>query len=102
VRWLGRAVHLRQRGPDEELPLQFDEDGLARIDLPLLPTGDGVVIAAMALPAMAPDLDRRSLTLLWGLGWVPREWSGDPGPLAALVERSRPRPRAPRSHGPLP
>jgi hypothetical protein len=73
VRWLGRAVHLRQRGPDEEVPLRFDDGGLARIGLPLLPTGDAVLIAAMAVPAAAADFDTRSLTLLWGLGWVPRE-----------------------------
>jgi hypothetical protein len=89
VRWLGRAVHLRQRGPDEELPLRFDDSGLARLELPLLPTGDGVIIAAMALPSATADLDRRRLTLLWGLGWVPRAWNGtDTDLLAAFSGRS--------------
>lgn len=89
ARWLGRAVHLRQRGPDEELALEFDASGLARLDLPLLPTGDGVVIAVMPQPAATPDLDRRRFTLLWGLGWVPRTWSEqDLASLAALAERS--------------
>jgi hypothetical protein len=75
VRWVGRAVHLRQRGPDEELPLSFDDSGLARLDPPLLPTGDGVIIALMARPPATPDFDNRRLALLWGLGWVPRAWS---------------------------
>jgi hypothetical protein len=89
VRWLGRAVHLRRRGPDEELPLSFDEHGLARLELPLLPTGDGVVIAAVPLPAASPDLDRRRLTLLWGLGWVPRAWEETPSdPVAELARRT--------------
>ena len=89
VRWLGRAVHLRQRGPDEELALEFDPSGLARLELPLLPTGDGVVIAVMPQPAATPDLDRRRFALLWGLGWVPRSWSEqDATPLAELAERS--------------
>jgi len=98
ARWLGRAVHLRQRGPDEELPLRFDDSGLARLDLPLLPTGDGVVIAATALPAVAPDLDRRRLTLLWGLGWVPRAWTGqEDDPLRALAEKAAPAGVVPRT-----
>ena len=89
VRWLGRAVHLRRRGPDEELPLSFDQHGLARLELPLLPTGDGVVIAALPLPASSPDLDRRRLTLLWGLGWVPRPWEETPpDPVAELARRT--------------
>ena len=89
TRWLGRAVHLRQRGPDVELALEFDHSGLARLELPLLPTGDGVVIAVMPYPAATPDLDRRRFTLLWGLGWVPRTWNEQElTPLAALAERS--------------
>ena len=89
TRWLGRAVHLRQRGPDEELPLSFDDDGLARLDLPLLPSGDGVVIAVMPRPAAGPDFDRRRFALLWGLGWVPRAWGGpEPDPAAAVVASS--------------
>ena len=89
VRWVARAVHLRPRGPDDELPVRFDEAGLARIDLPLLPTGDGVVVAVMALPSATPDLDRRRLTLFWGLGWVPRAWSDqESDPLAELAARA--------------
>jgi hypothetical protein len=88
-RWVGRAVHLRRRGPDEELPVRFDDTGLARIELPLLPTGDGVVIAVMAIPAATADFDPRRLSLLWGLGWVPRAWS-DPvtDVLRPVVERA--------------
>jgi hypothetical protein len=81
-------VHLRQRGPDEVLPLSFDETGLARMELPLLPTGDGVIIALMARPPATPDFDTRRLALSWGLGWVPRAWS-DPraSALAALADK---------------
>ncbi len=79
LRWVGRAVHLKQRGPDEELPLSFDESGLARLEPPLLPTGDGVLIAVMAQPAATADFDDRRVALLWGLGWVPRPWSDPVG-----------------------
>jgi len=73
VRWFGRAVHLRRRGPDEELELRFDEQGLARLELPLLPRADGVIISVTAEPPAIADFDPRILSVLWGLGWVPRE-----------------------------
>ncbi|MFH1176877.1 MAG: M28 family peptidase [Acidobacteriota bacterium] len=72
VRWAARAVHLRGRGPDAELPLSFERDGLARLDLPLLPPGDGVVISVVAVPGAGAAADGRMLSLHWGLGWVPR------------------------------
>jgi hypothetical protein len=88
VRWLGRAVHLRQRGPNDEVPLRFNDGGLARIELPLLPSGDAVLIAAMAAPAATAELDTRSLSLLWGLGWVPREIGANGAdPLAEAAAR---------------
>ncbi len=89
VRWVGRAVLLRQRGPDEELPLSFDDTGLARLELPLLPTGDGVVIAVMARPPATPDFDNRRSALRWGLGWVPRAWADTAGSTyKPLVEKA--------------
>jgi Peptidase family M28 len=78
VRWIGRAVHLRRRGPDEELELSFDDHGQARLEPPLLPAGDGVVVAAVPEPGEIRGFDRRTVPLLWGLGWVPHVAEDDP------------------------
>lgn len=72
VRWVGRAVLLRPRGPDVELPLVFGPDGLAQLDLSELRPGEEVVVAVLPLPAASATFDRRQATLHWGLGWVPR------------------------------
>ena len=71
-KWVARAVLLRGRGPDQELPITFSNGGVARLDIPQLPPSDQVVVAVMALPALAPGFDRRKLLLRWGLAWVPR------------------------------
>lgn len=72
VRWVARAVHLRPRGPDVELPLLFAPDGVAHLDMSSVRAGEEVVVAALSLPATAPTFDRRHAQLFWGLGWVPR------------------------------
>lgn len=72
VRWVGRAVLLRPRGPDVELPLVFGADGLAQLDLSELRPGEEVVVAVLPLPAASPTFDRRQVTLYWGFGWIPR------------------------------
>ncbi len=72
VSWVGRAVLLRPRGPDVELPLSFSPDGIAHLDLSPLQTGEEVIVAVISLPAASPTFDRRLLQLHWGLGWVPR------------------------------
>ncbi len=72
VRWVGRAVLLRPRGPDVELPLVFDADGQAQLDVAELRPGEEVVVAVLPLPAASPTFDRRQVALHWGFGWVPR------------------------------
>ena len=72
IAWIGRAVLLRPRGPDVELPLSFASDGSARLDLASLRPGEEVVVAVLPLPGAAATFDRRRLRLHWGLGWVPR------------------------------
>lgn len=72
VDWVGRAVLLRPRGPDVELPLSFAPDATARVDLASLRPGEEVVVAVLPLPSAATTFDRRRLQLHWGLGWVPR------------------------------
>ncbi len=70
--WVGRAVLIRPRGPDTELPLSFSPDGMARLDLASLETDEEVVVAVISLPAVSPTFDRRQVRLHWGLGWIPR------------------------------
>lgn len=70
-RWIGRAVLLHANGPDVELPLAFDEAGIARLELPGLALGEAVVLAAVPCPDGGAMFDARRLTLQWGLGWVP-------------------------------
>ncbi len=72
VAWVGRAVLLRPRGPDLELPLSFAPDGIAHLDLSPVQAGEEVVVAVLSLPAVSPTFDRRQVRLHWGLGWVPR------------------------------
>lgn len=72
VSWAGRAVLLRPRGPDLELPLSFSSDGTAHLDLASLQPGEQVVVAVIPLPVAAPTFDRRQVQLQWGLGWIPR------------------------------
>jgi hypothetical protein len=71
TRWAGRAVELRRRGPDREIPLAFDAGGVAHLELSNLAAGDKVVVAAVAVPGDYPMFDRRTLLLRWGIGWVP-------------------------------
>jgi hypothetical protein len=70
-RWVGRAVLLRRRGPDQELPLDFSAAGIARLELADLAVGDRVVVAVSAVPTDYPAFDHRSLLMRWGVGWVP-------------------------------
>lgn len=72
VGWVGRAVHLRPRGPDLELPLSFAPGGVAHLDLSSIRPGEEVVVSVLSLPAASPTFDRRQVQLLWGLGWIPR------------------------------
>ncbi len=71
ARWAGVALVLRQGGPDEAARLDFDETGLARLDLSALRAGDSAVVSVAARPVDDAGLDRRRLSLQWGLGWVP-------------------------------
>ncbi len=71
ARWVARAVELRRHGPDQELPVAFNDVGEARVELPLLGEGDHVVVAAMALPDAWQGFYQRTLLLRWGLAWVP-------------------------------
>lgn len=71
ARWAGVALVLRQGGPDEAARLEFDETGLARLDLSALRSGDSAVVSVAARPTDDAGLDRRRLPLQWGLGWVP-------------------------------
>ncbi len=71
TRWSGRAVEQTTRGPDREIPLEFDADGVANLELPTLGAGDRVVVAVVAVPGDYAMFDRRILTLRWGIGWVP-------------------------------
>lgn len=89
--WSGRAVLVRQRGPDEELPLIFGERALAKLDLPVLNPDEVVVVAVAAHPADAPGWDRRVLPLHWGVGWVPHSAVDDaPERLSAAVQKVLP------------
>lgn len=89
--WSGRAVLVRQRGPDEELPLAFGERALAKLDLPALGPDEVVVVAVAAHPADAPGWDRRVLPLHWGVGWVPHTAVDDaPERLEAAVQKVLP------------
>jgi hypothetical protein len=69
--WVARAVQLRHRGPDQELPAVFSEAGIAHLELPELAPGDRVVVAVVAVPGDYASFDRRTLLLRWGVGWVP-------------------------------
>jgi hypothetical protein len=91
IRWVGRAVLLRRRGPDEELHIAFSATGLARLELPALQPGDQVVVAVMAVPGDTAGFDRRSLLLRWGLAWVPRAPEDSSGELLhALLKKALP------------
>ncbi|MEW6337591.1 MAG: M28 family peptidase [Acidobacteriota bacterium] len=70
-RWAGVALVVRRGGPDEATRLDFDETGLARLDLSALRAGDSAVVSVTVRPADDAGLDRRRLPLQWGLGWVP-------------------------------
>jgi Peptidase family M28 len=72
ARWIGRAVLLRRDGPDSEVPLVFDDQGVARLDIPDLGPESTAVLAVVPEPAASDLFDARTLTLQWGLGWVPR------------------------------
>jgi hypothetical protein len=89
--WVGRAVLLRRRGPDQELSLAFSAGGTAHLELPDLAQGDRVVVAMSAVPSDYPAFDRRTLLMRWGVGWVPHV-PVDQGraALAALVEKALP------------
>jgi Peptidase family M28 len=89
--WVGRAVLLRRRGPDQELSLTFSAGGTARLDLPDLEQGDRVVVAMAAVPSAYPAFDRRTLLMRWGVGWVPHV-PVDQGraKLSALVKKALP------------
>ena len=69
--WVGRAVLLRRRGPDQELPLLFSPAGIAQLEMGDLAAGDRVVVAISAVPSDYPSFDRRTLLMRWGVGWVP-------------------------------
>lgn len=71
MRWSGRAVVLRRKGPDAELALAFSASGAARLDVPELPGGDSVVVAVVANPPVGATFDLRQVALHWGIGWVP-------------------------------
>jgi hypothetical protein len=89
--WVARAVLLRRRGPDQELPVSFSEGGIAHLDLADLAQGDRVVVAVCAVPTDYPAFDQRTLLLRWGVGWVPHV-PVDQGSakLAALVKKALP------------
>jgi len=72
ARWLGRAVLLRRDGPDGQRPLDFEAGGIAKLDLEALHAGDALLVAVVPVPADEYGLDRRLVTLQWGLGWVPQ------------------------------
>jgi hypothetical protein len=69
--WVARAVQLRHRGPDQELPVAFSPEGIAHLELPELAPGDRVVVAVVAVPGNYAGFDHRTLLLRWGIGWVP-------------------------------
>ena len=71
VRWIGRAVLERLRGPDEVLDVTFNDSAAARLDLPVLAPGDSVAVAVVALPDHGPALAPRTVQLLWGVAWLP-------------------------------
>ncbi len=71
VGWIGRAVHLRRTGPDQEIALAFDAVGKAVLPLEAVERGDAVLVAATPLPGDGRRLDRREVLLRWGVGWVP-------------------------------
>ena len=71
TRWAGRAVLLKERGPDREIPFEFDVGAVAHVELPNMAAGDRVVAAVVAVPGDYPMFDRRTLLLRWGIGWVP-------------------------------
>ncbi len=71
VAWIGRAVHLRRTGPDQEMAFAFDTLGKALLPLEALERGDAVLVAVAPLPGDSRRLDRREVLLRWGIGWVP-------------------------------
>ncbi len=89
--WVGRAVLLRRRGPDQQLQLAFAADGIAHLELPEMAVGDRVVVAVSAVPGDYPAFDGRTLLMRWGVGWVPHVPANQgPGMLAALVKKELP------------
>jgi hypothetical protein len=73
VAWIGRAVHLRRTGPDQEIPIGFDANGKAVLPMEAVESGDAVLVAVTPVPADSRRLDRREVTLRWGVGWVPAQ-----------------------------
>ncbi len=71
VRWVGRAVKLRARGPDVEIPLAFSSAATVNLELPALAPAERVVVAVAPVPADSALFDSRLLLLRWGIGWVP-------------------------------
>lgn len=91
ARWIGRAVLLHANGPDTELPMTFDEAGVARLELPGLARGEAAVVAAVPRPDGGAMFDFRRLTLQWGLGWVPNPQTHATGErYESIVEASLP------------
>jgi hypothetical protein len=91
TRWAGRAVVLKERGPDREIPVEFDAGGAAHVELPALRAGDRMVVAVVAVPGDYPMFDRRTLLLRWGIGWVPHVPADQGrGMLNSLVRKALP------------
>jgi len=91
LRWTARAVLRRHLGPDREIPVAFDAQGLARVETPALDRGDELVVAVVPGPADHAAPDDRTVLLQVGLGWVPRQAPLESGrTLADLVAAALP------------
>lgn len=71
LHWQVRAVLLRAHGPDVELPLTFNEQAVATLELQALEPTESVVLAVTPLPRDSAGRDRAQVNLQWGVGWVP-------------------------------
>ena len=85
VAWIGRAVHLRRTGPDQEIPIAFDTLGKSVLPLEAVERGDAVLVAVTPLPGDTRRLDRREVLMRWGVGWVPAR--PQPPTRESLIER---------------
>lgn len=89
--WQARAVRLTDQGPDEVLHLEFDETGVAKLELAELHSSESVILAVTPMPRDPAGRDRARLSLQWGLGWVPHLPVDVASPrLAQLTERALP------------